>query len=195
MMAHPSYRIINVNKYIDIRNYMYIFISTTTDKRRYISEQMNVKTTVIRQLQSTVDASAKGSIQALRLPAEGWIARVRKSLGMSGAQLGRRMGLSRSRISQAEKAETDSGVTLRTMRDAAEAMGCKFVYAIIPAKGGIREVIEAQARKKAAALVKQASIHMALEKQSLSGEKIAEEVKRITLELLNNRPSDFWEDE
>ena len=155
---------------------------------------MSVRDTVTKQYQAIVDRAANQfGGQRPPLPSEGWIATVRKSLGMSGAQLAKRLGVTRARISQAERAEPGGGVTVKTMRTAAEAMGCRFVYAIVP-EGRIEDVIAAQARKKAQALVSKARAHMALESQSLSEAQNAEEVERIARELIRAMPSDLWVD-
>jgi predicted DNA-binding mobile mystery protein A len=79
------------------------------------------------------------------------------------------------------------------MQAAAEAMGCRFVYAIVPEKR-IEDVITAQARKKAMALVGTASTHMALESQTLPKDKIAQEVERLMREIAREMPPDFWID-
>ena len=112
---------------------------------------------------------------------------------MSGAQLARRMGVTRARITNIEQAELDGGVTLRSMQVAAEAMGCRFVYAVIPS-GSVDDVILAQARRKARAIVGMANQHMALESQGLSEEKLAREVTRLTDDMLHEMPSDLWDD-
>jgi predicted DNA-binding mobile mystery protein A len=75
----------------------------------------------------------------------------------------------------------------------AEAMGCRFVYAVVPEKR-IEDVIMAQARKKAMALVGTASTHMALESQNLPSDKIAQEIERLTREIAQEMPPDFWSD-
>jgi len=152
---------------------------------------MSVRNVVQQQYQRLVDGAASHS--GLRTPPEGWLRTVRKALGMSGAQLGQRMGLTRARIAQAEHAELSRGVTLKTMQAIAEAMGCRFVYAIVPDKR-IQDVITAQARKKAAALVGTASTHMALESQNLPNDKIAAEVERLAADLAHEMPPDFWSD-
>ena len=154
---------------------------------------MSVRTAVRRQYGTIVDDAAMSTLQTLKRPKEGWIACVRKSLGMSAAQLGRIVNRTRANISNIEKSEINERTTLQTMQTLAEAMGCKFVYAIVPAEGSIEDVLQNQARKKALALVGEASTHMALEKQALSDEKLEAEVQRITRELLDNQPSDFWE--
>jgi hypothetical protein len=51
------------------------------------------------------------------------------------------------------------------MQAAAEALGCRFVYAVVP-DHRIEDVIKAQALKKVLRLVGTASIHMALERQA-----------------------------
>ncbi len=151
---------------------------------------MSVKEAVRRQYRMTVDLAQGADIE---MPSEGWIRTVRKALGMSGAQLARRMGVTRARIAQAEKAELDGGVTLRSMQAAAEAMGCRFVYAFAPPVS-IENVIIAQARKKAEAIVGRAGTHMAFENQAVSNTRTQHEVGRLMNELIYEMPSDFWED-
>jgi predicted DNA-binding mobile mystery protein A len=153
---------------------------------------MSVKTIVHQQYRRIADAAASHAV--LRTPSEGWMRTVRKALAMSGAQLAKRMGVTRARVAQAEHAELSGGATLKSMQAAAEAMGCRFVYAIVP-DTRIEDVIAAQARKKAQALVKTASTHMALESQSLPNDKIAAEVERIAGDLAREMPPDFWSEE
>lgn len=155
---------------------------------------MGVRETAARQYQAIVDGAARRfGRRPPPLPPEGWIATVRKALGMSGAQLAKRLGVTRARVSQAEGAELGGGITLKTMHAAAEAMGCRFVYAIVP-EGRIEAVIAAQARRKAQALVGKASDHMALENQSLSKARNAEEAERLARDLMRALPPDLWAD-
>ena len=155
---------------------------------------MSVKEAVAKQYQAIADRAAASTGQQQSLPREGWIATVRKALSMPVEQLARRLGVTRARISYAEKAELSGRVTLKTMRATAEAMGCRFVYAIVPVEGRVEHVIAAQARRKAQALVGKASAHMALERQSLPDEKNRAEVERIARELVHKMPADFWTD-
>jgi|SRR5580692_2649865 predicted DNA-binding mobile mystery protein A len=154
---------------------------------------MSVKTTAQQQYRSIVN-SAASTVAGLTTPPEGWLRTVRKALSMSGAELARKMGVTRARVTQAEHAELSGGVTLKSMQATAEAMGCRFVYVIIPSSGRIEDVITAQARKRAMAIVGTASKHMALENQKLPDDKIAEEVERLTREIAQEMPPDFWSD-
>jgi predicted DNA-binding mobile mystery protein A len=152
---------------------------------------MSVKNVARQQYQRLANGAASHS--SLKTPPEGWLRTIRKALGMSGAQLGKRMELTRARIAQAEHSELTGAATLKSMRAAAEAMGCRFVYAIVPDKR-IEDLIMAQARIKAAALVSTANTHMALESQNLPEKKIAAEVERLADDLAREMSPDFWND-
>ena len=156
---------------------------------------MSVKATVQKQYRAKVDQAAAGPVHVLQRLPEGWIATVRKALGISGAQLGRLVGRTRANISAAERSEQQGRATLQTMKTLAEAMGCKFVYAFVPPDGGIEEILKQQARKKAQAIVQRANTHMALEMQNLNEDQLNDQIEGMARELLRNPPSDFWEDE
>lgn len=132
-------------------------------------------------------------VKELKDPSQGWLFTMREALGMSRAQLARRRSVSRNQISKLERGELKGSVTLGTMMKMADAMNCRFVYAIIPDKD-IDEMIEDQAKKKAYSIVKQAGSHMALENQALPKARLQYEIKRVAEELIAKQPADFWDD-
>src|ERR1035437_3011831 len=152
---------------------------------------MTVKAVVQRQCQRLVDQAAD-RVPPVR-PPEGWLRTVRKALGMSGSQLAKKRRSTGARIAQAKLAERSGAATLKSMQSMAAAMGCRFVYAIVPPEH-VEDLILAQARKKATALVGTASKHMALESQVLPSGKIADEVERLARELAQGRLGDIWND-
>lgn len=152
---------------------------------------MSVEDVARQQYQRIVDAAA--AYTTLEMPPEGWLRTVRKALGMSGAALAKRMRVTRMRIAKAEMSEQSGGITLKSMQTMAEAMGCRFVYGIIP-RCRVEDIITAQARKKATALVNTTSKHMALESQVLPNERIQEEIERITRRIADEMPRDLWND-
>ena len=113
---------------------------------------------------------------------------------MSEAQLGRRLGVTRSSVSQAEKRELDGTITLRAMQEMAEAMGCRFVHAIVP-ETTVEALVEQQARYKAGELLKRVNTQMALEAQSLPPEKQRQELDQLTNELMSDMPRDLWDED
>jgi predicted DNA-binding mobile mystery protein A len=154
---------------------------------------MDIKQTIQAQYRETIDEIVP-HVSLLARPPEGWLRTVRKALGMSGAQLARRMGVTRARVAAAERAELDHSATLRSMQAAAAAMGCKFVYAIVPDES-IENLVAARAREKASAFVKTASQHMALEDQALPPAKIQQSMDRLTRELMHEMPRNLWDDD
>jgi predicted DNA-binding mobile mystery protein A len=155
---------------------------------------MNIQNTILQQYQRFVDQASLSSAD-LTLPPEGWLRTMRKALGMSGAQLGRKMGVSRALISQAESNEVSGNVTMKTMQTMAEAMGCRFVYAVLPSKGKTTEdVIFAQAMKKARTIAERTDEHMALEGQSLFKATLENQIDRLAHRLAVEMASDFWND-
>ena len=154
---------------------------------------MGIKDTVLAQYQQKLDQSAR-QVAELGIPAEGWIRTVRKALGMSGAQLAKRMGSSRAQVSHFEKREVAGNVTIKTLERAAAALGCRFVYAIVP-QATAADLISKRARERAEQIVSRANQHMALEAQSLSQEQIDSETAILQQELMRDMPADLWNDE
>ncbi len=113
---------------------------------------------------------------------------------MSGTQLARRLGVSRAQVSQAEKNELVGVITLKTLRYMAEGMGCRVVYAIVP-EGSAGDLVARRAREKAEQLIRKTSAHMALEQQSLDEKQLSFELERLQRELINEMPSDLWNDD
>jgi len=152
---------------------------------------MGIETIVLKQYRDKVNQAVK-QFGSYSMPvSEGWLKTVRKALAMSGAQLATRLGVTKGRVSQAESGELSGGVTLRTMQTMAQAMNCRFVYAVVPERD-IESLIKDQAIIKAKARVKAASTHMALEAQSLDAKTLDSEIERIASEIMSKMPSDFW---
>ena len=154
---------------------------------------MSVRATAKRQYMRIVDR-AVDQIGSLQIPSEGWLTTMRKALGMSVPQLARRAGVTKAAIYQAERKERERGITIRQMEKLADSLDGRFVYAIVPAHGDIRDRLRVQARAKAERIVRRASSHMALEKQSLTNEQIVQEMERLANRLVDDMPSDFWDE-
>lgn len=149
------------------------------------------------QTRRQLDAAA--GLAGLRPPKLGWIKTARLALGMSGAALSARLGSTRTLAANLERSEQEGRISLRSMQDAAAAMNCRFVYAIVPAApdrddaaATMAAVLEAQAERVARRMVKAASVHMALEAQQLDAGDSEREVQRITQELLREMPRELW---
>lgn len=52
------------------------------------------------------------------------------------------MGIAQQSVSKFEKNELDEAITIKSLHKAAEAMDCKFVYAIIPNHGNLEDIVK-----------------------------------------------------
>jgi predicted DNA-binding mobile mystery protein A len=124
-------------------------------------------------------------------PSLGWIRAIRNALGMTTAQLARRMGVKQPRIVELERAEKDGKITLLSLERAAEAMGCRVVYVLVPERP-LTDVL--QDRAKAAADMRLAAVDqtMRLESQAVTGRHA--ESRATLIEQLLRKPSRLWDD-
>ena len=152
-----------------------------------------MKHIVAKQYRENVNLARK-KLEGLAIPSEGWLRTVRKALGMSGAQLGRKLDVTRGAVSINEKAELSGGITIKTMQQMAESMGCRFVYAVVP-ETDVEDILMKRARLKATKQVRNASVHMALENQLVAEGKLVAEVERLAQEMIETLPSDLWNDD
>ena len=154
---------------------------------------MAIKSIISKQYRDKVNRAAIKA-NAIKWPTEGWLCTARKALGMSAAQLARRLGVTRAQVSNTEKGELQGSVTLKTLQNMAEAMGCRLVYAIVP-EDKIEDILVARAKKKAKRRVEETHKHMVLEDQTLSANQIKFEIARLQKEILQDSPTDFWDSE
>lgn len=127
-------------------------------------------------------------------PPRGWVRAIRDALGMTSRQLATRMGLSQPTIIDLEKSEEAETVTLKSLRQAAEALDCQLVYALVP-RSPLSDTVRNRARALAQSRVARIHHTMRLEDQALSDRELAAEVERVTDSILAGRPSRLWEDQ
>ncbi|MBU4327488.1 MAG: mobile mystery protein A [Proteobacteria bacterium] len=143
-----------------------------------------------RQLDTTL--AMFGEAKRVQFPAKGWIRAVREALGMSGKQLAQRLHVSQPRVYKLEQSEPSGALTLKTMRQVAEALDCVFVYALVP-RSTLEETVRAQARVVAAERLQRVSHTMLLEAQGLSTKEQQASLDGAIEELARETPKDLWD--
>src|SRR3546814_19034866 len=93
-------------------------------------------------------------------------------------QLAARMGTSISRIPVIEKAEVSGSTTIKTLRQAAEAMNCTFVYAFVPTKP-LDDILRDRAKQKASKDIARLEHTLRLENQAMHKADLDEEKRRM----------------
>ncbi len=167
---------------LDYITYMLYNIIIKLTHRLY---NMNARVLQIRALDKKTSElkSAKNIVPR----GSGWINTVREAIGMTACQLAVRLGVTQPRITKMETNEYN--LKLSTLKKAAEAMNCEFVYYFKP-KTTFQNLVEEQAQKKAAEVLKTVNVNMALEDQEISAD---ESVKDFASDLINTKIKQIWD--
>jgi predicted DNA-binding mobile mystery protein A len=126
-------------------------------------------------------------------PPKGWVRAIRDALGMTTTQLARRIGVSQPRVVELEQSEVGGSITLHSLQRAAEALGCRVVYVLMPDKPLAEMVRE---RAEHIADLRAASIEhtMRLEGQTVRDKTAAKKLREQLIEDLSRRPARLWDE-
>lgn len=127
------------------------------------------------------------------IPPEGWIRTIRKAINMNLLQLAHRLNRKPPSVSDFEKREQQGTITLKSLHEIAEAMDMKFVYAIIPKKGTLEEMVEMKAEEKANEIINRTHIMMVLEDQENTKARLTKAYAEKKDELKNEMPTFLWD--
>jgi len=141
----------------------------------------------VRQLARSIEPFV--AAKTVARPRRGWLRAIREATGIPLAEVARRLGSSRQLPAQLEKSEAEYRITLKSLREFADAMGCELVYGLVPKSGSIEELAESRARQKAAEQVLAVEHSMALEDQAVGGveQKIGQETRKMMSRSRRNR--------
>ena len=123
-------------------------------------------------------------------PARGWIKAVREALGMTTAQLAKRLRMKQPSIVALEQSEAKGSIELATLRRVAEALDCTVVYAFVPNKplgAAIRDRARAFLRRRRGPV----EHSMLLEDQKVAGTDSGARLEEIVRET---NPRLFWDE-
>ena len=130
-----------------------------------------------------------GQAERYRPPSRGWIKAIREALGMSTAQLAKRLGVRQPSIVDLERSEEKGSIELATLRRVAEALDCNLVYALVP-----NQPHEMTIRARARALLRRRRSPiehtMLLEAQDVAGPDTERQIDDIIRET---SPRRFWD--
>ncbi len=149
------------------------------------------KRLIQEQLDKTLEHLA--CVRDVQRPTKGWLRAVREALGMSGKQFAQKLGVSAPWISALEKKELSGSVTIKTMRQASEALDCVFVYAIVPRKS-LADIVHRRAEIVAEKKLRRVSHTMLLEAQQLSKSEQKKALEAEVDNLMKEMPKELWED-
>jgi predicted DNA-binding mobile mystery protein A len=149
------------------------------------------KRLIREQLETTLGRIS--DVKDVQRPVKGWLRAIREALGMSGKQFARRLGVAPPRITALEKNEMSGSVTIKTMQQAADALECDFVYAIVP-RENLTEIVRNRALSLATKRLGRVSHSMLLEAQQLSDVEQKKVFDSEVENLIRNMSKELWDD-
>jgi len=126
-------------------------------------------------------------------PPAGWARAIREALGMTRDQLATRLGLRGSTIATLERSEARGTITLESLEKLAQGMGCRVVYAIVPAEGRtLEDIVRDRALVVARDRLSRVSHSMKLEEQGLDRQGEKRQLDRVVASLLAGSRRNLW---
>jgi predicted DNA-binding mobile mystery protein A len=126
-------------------------------------------------------------------PSRGWIRAIREALGMTTGQLAKRLKVQQPRVVELEKAEATGNITMQSLERAAEAMGCRLVYALVPVKP-LTETLQERATLVADRQLASVEQTMRLEAQGITDKTRRKETRQQLANDLLRRPARLWDE-
>lgn len=152
-------------------------------------KRSGVYAVALKQVKAKISALLDLSVP--KPPKSGWVRSIREALGMSGAQLGERLNLSRNQVSILERKEADETITLKQLKQLASGLDAELVYAIVP-RQSIDDMIEARAMDLAKRRLAMSHQSMFLEAQQLTSEQQQQALVQLANEIKTGSPRDLW---
>jgi predicted DNA-binding mobile mystery protein A len=151
----------------------------------------NQKRLIVQQLDEKLKPF-KGT-EKVFLPTKGWIHTIRKSLGMTLEQLGKKLGMTRQGVHYIEESEAVGSIPLKTMLEVGNAMNLRFVYGFVPKDSSFEQLIEKRAGLLARKIVQRTHQNMILEGQENKEKQVQLAIKELTEELNKEMPKALWD--
>ena len=133
------------------------------------------------------------AINEVFIPKEGWIKLIRTTLNMSLRQLAERLSVSPQNIRKLELSEKEGSISLKSLRDTAQALDMQLVYGFVPKEGSLEAMMELKARKLATSIVMRTSNSMKLEDQENTPSRIKESIEELTQEIKKEMSKKLWD--
>lgn len=132
--------------------------------------------------------------ESLTRPSRGWVRAIREALGITTAQLAKRIGVSQPRAVAIEKGEANGSITLGSLERAANALDCRLVYALVP-RDPLEEMVRVRAQRLALRRLESTRHSMSLEGQDVDETDEQEQLKGMVTRLLDKAGSELWEED
>jgi predicted DNA-binding mobile mystery protein A len=151
------------------------------NKQLLLLQQTDKKTQAFKELKS------------ITIPTKGWINTFRTAIKMSLRQLGNRLHIAPQSVKEIEEREANGTITLKSLRDVANALDMQLVYGFVSKHESLEQMIEKRAKELAKEIVMRTHNTMTLEAQENSTERIEQAIAQKTAEIKYEMPKYLWD--
>lgn len=151
------------------------------NKQLLLLQQTDKKTEAFKELKS------------ITIPTKGWINTFRTAIKMSLRQLGNRLHIAPQSVKEIEEREANGTITLKSLRDVANALDMQLVYGFVSKHESLEQMIEKRAKELAKEIVLRTHNTMTLEAQENSAERIEQAIAQKTAEIKYEMPKYLWD--
>lgn len=151
------------------------------NKQLLLLQQTDKKTQAFKELKS------------ITIPTKGWINTFRTAIKMSLRQLGNRLHIAPQSVKEIEEREANGTITLKSLRDVANALDMQLVYGFVSKHDSLEQMIEKRAKELAKEIVMRTHNTMTLEAQENSAERIEQAIAQKTAEIKYEMPKYLWD--
>jgi len=130
-------------------------------------------------------------LRGLGILPRGYIREIREALEMSSYQLADRLGVSQSTVMDLENSERNRTISLKSLERAAEALGCKVVYALVP-DSSLEQMVAEQSQLRAKEISSAIFRTMALEQQTASSAENQMLIQELAEDVLRKGKRELW---
>lgn len=152
---------------------------------------MKTKALQFQQLSKKMETFS--ALKSVVVPPTGWVKAIRAALGISAAQLGHKLSITRQGVMELEKREKDGAVTIKLLQETARALDMQLVYGFVPNDGTLNALVERKAKELAIQIVMRTSANMQLEGQQNTPARIQKAIEERTEELKREMPKILWD--
>ena len=152
---------------------------------------MAIQTLLQQQLNNKMKAMLP--VRNIPIPATGWVKAIRLALGISSRQLGNKLDMTRQGVQDLERREKEGSITIKSLRDVANALDMELVYGLVPKDGSLEDLINRKATELAKEIVNRTSNTMKLEDQENSKQRIKKAIAERVITIKNEMPKALWD--
>ena len=133
-------------------------------------------------------------LRSEKTPPSGWVKAIRGALGINSRQLADLLRVDHSAVVRMESREKQKKITLELLDKAADAMGCKLIYALVPKDGynSLDSILDEKAMALAKEIVHKVEHSMQLEAQKRTSKNIEKRVREIANDLKAQMDGRLW---